>query len=76
MKKHNGIIDFLKFVVMLINIMGGHFVVTGAVNGLYPFSGNGIFVEFFLIITGYYTLEHFKKLDVKRVCGGGRKRLF
>ena len=27
--------------------------------GEYPFVANGIFVEFFLIITGYYTFKHF-----------------
>ena len=59
MKKRNGTISILKLLIMLLCIMGGHFCIAYPIKGGYPFVANGIFVEFFLIITGYYTFKHF-----------------
>lgn len=52
----SGNVDLARFICSLI-IMTFHLNVLWGWN--YPFQGGGIFVEFFLIITGYYTAKHF-----------------
>lgn len=63
LKSRNGTIDVLKFLVMVFCIMGGHFCVAYPIESPWPFYSNGIFVEFYLIITGFYTYHHFYKIQ-------------
>lgn len=57
--KKNGVIDIYRLLFALI-IMAGHSVLIGMVPP-FPFAQIGIFVEFFYLITGYYTIVHFSK---------------
>ena len=54
-------IDFLKFVACFA-IISTHLFNLGIEWGTYPFSLGWVFVEFFLIITGYFTTLHFLPL--------------
>lgn len=54
--KRNWIIDIYRFLFALV-IMTGHAVNVG-MEAPFPFAGVGIFVEFFYLITGYFTLNH------------------
>ena len=61
--KKNGIIDVYRLLFAFV-IMAGHSVTIGMVPP-FPFAGVGIFVEFFYLITGYYTILHFNKCETK-----------
>ena len=50
-------VDIARFIAALV-IMTHHLNITGIQN--YPFGGGWIYVEFFCIITGYYTAKHFE----------------
>ena len=67
MKKRNGLIDISRF-LMSIYIMTGHMNTIGFTD-TWPFSANGIVVEFFLILTGWYTAEHY--ISQRNLVGGG-----
>lgn len=58
-KKRNGLIDLYRLLFALV-IMAGHSVNIG-MEPPFPFAGVGIFVEFFYLLTGYYTILHFNK---------------
>lgn len=57
--KKNGMIDLYRLLFALV-IMAGHSVNIG-MEPPFPFAGVGIFVEFFYLLTGYYTVSHFDK---------------
>ena len=58
----NGFIDLWRFIAMMM-IMAHHLYHIGAIN--YPFSYGWIFVEFFFILSGYFTISHFDNLIEK-----------
>lgn len=60
MPKRSGNVDGARFIAALI-IVTNHLSIIG-VSG-YPFHDGWIFVEFFLMITGYYTAKHFDDKD-------------
>lgn len=55
MNKRSGNVDLARFIASIL-IMTHHIFYFGYNN---PFSGGWIYVEFFLIITGYFTAKHF-----------------
>jgi len=57
-KNKNHFIEFYRFIAMFM-IMAHHLYHLGATN--YPFKYGWIFVEFFFILTGYLTTNHFCK---------------
>lgn len=57
--KKNGTIDIYRLLFALV-IMAGHSVTIG-MKPPFPFAGVGIFVEFFYLLTGYFTLLHFDR---------------
>lgn len=57
-KRRNNIIDITKFTSAII-IMALHRSVLGYGDGYYYFKDAWIYVEFFLMVTGYYTARHF-----------------
>jgi len=57
MSNRNKDVDLWRFIAILI-IMAHHLYILGIKE--YPFYDGWIYVEFFLIITGYYTLSHFE----------------
>ena len=57
MLERNRMCDFLRFLCALL-IMAFHLSLLGAEEG-YPFSEAWIFVEFFFLLSGYYTARHF-----------------
>lgn len=61
MKKRYDFIDLLKFIAVLAVIVT-HIFNLGIPWGSYPFSVGWIFVEFFFIVTGYFTTLHFLPL--------------
>lgn len=56
MDKRSGNIELARFIAALL-IMAHHLYLVLPSN--YPFQDSWIYVEFFLIITGYYTTKHF-----------------
>lgn len=62
MKNKNGMIEIWRFVaaimIMLCHLYFGE-------KGLYPFCETWIFVEFFFILSGYFTAKHFAKRFLK-----------
>ena len=64
MNRKNSTIEIWRFVASLL-IMATHMYHFGIDN--YYFRETWIFVEFFLIITGYYTAVHFDKYAYDRV---------
>ena len=59
MNNRNNIADIEKFIAALI-IMTLHRDVVGIRSDVYYFNDGWIFVELFLLITGYYTARHFE----------------
>ncbi len=59
-KGRNAIVDIFRFIFCVI-IMTSHSVVFG-MKGDFPFSVVGTFVEFFYILTGFYTCRHFENI--------------
>ncbi len=57
----NGLIDIYKLLFAIV-IMTGHSVNVG-MKPPFPFAGVGIFVEFFYLLTGYFTCKHFMRTD-------------
>ena len=55
----NAEIDMWRFFASLI-IMWHHLYTTGMDSSCYRFHDGDLFVEFFFLITGYYTAKHFK----------------
>ena len=55
----NAEIDMWRFFASLI-IMWHHLYTTGMDSSYYRFHDGDLFVEFFFLITGYYTAKHFK----------------
>ncbi len=58
--KRNGLIDIYRFLFALV-IMTGHSVNVG-MEPPFPFAGVGIFVEFFFLLTGYFTYSQISKM--------------
>jgi len=62
-KARNGVVDTYRLLYALV-IMTGHSVTVG-VSSPFPFEQVGIFVEFFLLLTGYFTCETLSKKETK-----------
>ncbi len=60
--KRNGTIDIYRLLFALA-IMAGHATNLG-LQAPFPFAGVGIFVEFFFLLTGYYTYQHFSNHEL------------
>ena len=63
MKNRNNIVDIEKFIAALVIMTLHRDVVLGFYADEYTFAGGWIFVELFLIITGYYTTRHFAQMS-------------
>ena len=61
--QRNAEIDVWRFLAALM-IMWHHLYVTGIESAAYKFHDGHIYVEFFFLITGYYTARHFKQHPV------------
>jgi peptidoglycan/LPS O-acetylase OafA/YrhL len=57
MKKHNYIVDFCRFAAICI-IMTHHAYIMGY-SGDYPFARGWAWVDYFFMLTGYFTMAHF-----------------
>ncbi|MBR4707488.1 MAG: acyltransferase [Pseudobutyrivibrio sp.] len=62
MKTRSGNVDLARFIAALL-IMAHHIYYLGC--NYYPFKDAGIYVEFFLLMTGYYTAKHYGKAVVE-----------
>lgn len=60
-KLRSGNVDIAKFIACLL-IMAHHLHILGIES--YPFYNSWIYVEFFLMITGYYTCAHYDGKEV------------
>ena len=60
MKKRSANVDCARFIAAML-IMANHINNTGV--GEYPFHEAWIYVEFFLLITGYYTAKHYSRVN-------------
>lgn len=58
MNSRSGNVDLARSISALL-VVAHHFSILGFSN--YSFYGAWIYVEFFLIITGYYTTKHFDR---------------
>ena len=59
----NGKIELLRFLAAIF-IMNGHLSQIGFENDR-PFLGGWFYVEFFFMLTGYFTMMHFEKKRVE-----------
>jgi peptidoglycan/LPS O-acetylase OafA/YrhL len=59
MKKHNYIVDFCRFTAICI-IMTHHAYILGY-SGDYPFARGWAWVDYFFMLTGYFTIAHFQQ---------------
>lgn len=63
MNKHNYMVDFCRFLAIGI-IMTHHSYIMGY-NGDYPFARGWAWVDYFFMLTGYFTIAHFKRKPPK-----------
>jgi len=63
-KNHLSIIELWRFIASII-IMTHHLFGLGIEK--YPFKNGSIYVEFFFILTGYFTMKHFEKYTVDSI---------
>lgn len=61
-KNKLGSVELTRFIAMLI-IMAHHVYILGYNKGEYPFYLGWMWVDFFFILTGYYTAKHFYRTD-------------
>lgn len=62
-EKRNDIVDLWRFIACLAIVSYHLFLIVGAA----PFRGSWIYVEFFFIISGYFTMLHFDSLNTDKL---------
>lgn len=63
-KKHMCMVDICRFAAILM-IMGHHRYILGY-TGNYLFANGWAWVEYFFMLTGYFTMAHFEKLQIEQ----------